>query len=526
MRKKVNLILTAVLLVTFILSSCNGSSSKKNDPNTLYVGNYFGALGDGWLKEAAKGWEALHDNEYKIEIINEKDLYSSSTLATTMPTNREDMYLLTGLTYETFIDKGYLHDITDIVTTELSEYGETRTIEEKIFPQVRDYYNQEDKYYALPFHMAFTTIVYDIDLFDEYNFYFNYSGAGFITQASQKKSVGPDGVEGTDDDGLPATLSQFKQLLAEMRKKGVKPFTWTGQYPHYRKRWLASAWVDYEGAYGYNLNNNFSGAYNFGDGSVTINNSNAYLLQKQPGKLYALELAASIMDDPDYYSSFGFTTSQSHLSAQDEFLMSRQRNQPIGMIIENTWWESEATGTFNDMSVKYGDKWSKANRRFGMLPIPKPDDGSGAEEMTLMCTGGDSVVCIYSGSPKTALAEDFVRYLHSDEILRLFHRYTGVARAFDYDLTASDLAQMTEYTKIMYNYTNNLNLPIVFYNMFESELRRNNYSYFLEWSWNTTVNSVPYDDPFIAFRNMASMTPQKYFDGLSAPYSDWGNRFL
>ena len=194
------------------------------------------------------------------------------------------------------------------------------------------------------------------------------------------------------------------------------------------------------------------------------------------------------------------------------------------MLIENSWWESEASGTFSDMSVKYGQQWSKQNRRFGMMPVPKADDGGKSSDMTLLCTGGDSVVCIYSGSTRTAMAEDFLRYLHSDEGLRIFNRYTGVSRPFYYDLLPSDLAQMTEFTRNMYGYVHDQQLPIVFYNMFETPLRRDNYSYFVDWSWNSTINATPYTDPFLAFRP-GKIKPQDYFNGLLAPYADWSTRF-
>lgn len=218
------------------------------------------------------------------------------------------MYLLNNLEYDAHVAAGTLMNITDVVNEDLTEYGENESIDDKMLDIVKSYYKREDNsYYAVPFHMCFTTVVYDIDLFEERGFYFDENGELILERKGVEKRKGADGISGTSDDGLPITMSEFFELLDEMVGQSVKPFAWTGQYPLYRQRWLASIWADYEGADNWQLNNTFSGDYTFpkdtftaeeadkfgltinadGTQSVTISNKNAYLLQKQPGKEYA-----------------------------------------------------------------------------------------------------------------------------------------------------------------------------------------------------------------------------------------------
>lgn len=89
-------------------------------------------------------------------------------------------------------------------------------------------------YYAIPHYSAYTGIIYDIDLFDENLYYFAKTPTGsaleelFVADNTVARSAGPDGVEGTDDDGLPATYDEFFKLCEYIKQGAATPLVWTG----------------------------------------------------------------------------------------------------------------------------------------------------------------------------------------------------------------------------------------------------------------------------------------------------------
>ncbi len=530
-----------VLGIVFKLQKGNEYNDGKRHLN---IGNYDGAFGGAWLDYAIEKFEEKYNDTVEVHVTPEKDLFTSTTLLTNMKTNGLDLYLLNNLEYDAHVAAGTLLDITETVTAPLAEYGESESIDDKMLDMVKSYYKRADnKYYAVPFHMAFTSVVYDIDLFEERGFYFGEDGELILERKNVEKRAGADGVKGTSDDGLPVTFDEFFILLDEMVGQGVTPFTWTGQYPLYRQRWLASIWADYEGAYNWQLNNTFDGDYTFPAGTFTsaeagqygvtvnadgtqnvkITNRNAYLLQKQPGKKYALEFAYKLMSDTRYFTNSSFLPSQSHLIAQGEYLQSRKNNKPIAMMVDNTWWEIEAKGVFDEMSIS-GSQWSRENRRFGVMPIPKTE-GS-AEGETYLCTGGDSVICIYKGAKEPELAKEFLRFLHSDEMLRYFNTYNYVMRPYDYTLTEEDRAQMTEFSLDIYDKVRANLDDVVFYSLYPSELKRANTSTFSQWAWTTTVNGAAYNEPFRDFLNVKTLTVDKWITGMFQTYQPtWETKY-
>jgi ABC-type glycerol-3-phosphate transport system substrate-binding protein len=320
-------------LVTFLLiglSSIAGCTLTQRgdvyDPSKtqLIVGNYFGGFGEEWLLQAKALYESRNP-DIEVIIRSDKGDYEENTLITSMPTNEEDIYFLSSLSYHIFQSQGYLADITDVVTkkvtdTTISQEQKEISILDKMDEQIRDYYKINNKYYGIPFTKSIFAPVYDVDLFEEKLLYFKDGANGsLITSLSDKKTNGLDGVYGTYDDGLPTTYIEFKRLMNVMVQKGITPFAFSGMNQYYRMRLLASFWADYEGKDNFNLNNTFAGEYLFeGDSAPTqINVSNAYLLQKQEGKRYALQFGRDLINS-SWYTTNSFDTSQSHIEAQQD----------------------------------------------------------------------------------------------------------------------------------------------------------------------------------------------------------------
>ena len=144
----------AVLVAAVPFSGCfkRGTESEAVDPNRtqVYVGNYNGGLGDTWLKNAKAAFEA-ENPEVQIIINSSKDLYVETYLAANFAAMTEDVYVLDMVDYQTYVNRGWFADITDIVTQPMTEFGESESIEDKmqVEPTFIDYFKLDgEKYYA------------------------------------------------------------------------------------------------------------------------------------------------------------------------------------------------------------------------------------------------------------------------------------------------------------------------------------------------------------------------------------------
>ncbi len=537
MKKKIlSFLLLFVLLFTAsgFATACrhDDGPSKKVDPNKtqLYVGVYEGAFGREWMEQLIVDFEAVY-TDIQVWPTYEKDLYADAKLIENVKSSKEDLYFVSAITYSNYINKEVLADITDVVTTPLNESKyiisteETKSIEEKINnPELVSYYNRDGKYYALPFYDAIFGLVYDVDLFESKRLYFNKAETGFIGNIEQPRSVGPDGKEGTYDDGLPKDLDQWKKLLDRMTDIGIIPMTWNGKNASYMERYLMSIWADYEGKANFDLNNTFSGEYTFpGDSQPTqITQENAYLLQKQEGKRQALSMAKLIASDTDYYSPNAILPSQTHTLAQNEFLTSSIKNQRIAMLVDATWWENEADLVFKGMADLNGNDYARGVRRFAFMPAPK---GEGANEgTTLLSVSGMSVAFVNAYSQKMDAAKKFLSFAHLDENLRKFTKMTGVPRPYKYELTEEDRAAMSYFGNTLYDAYSDPDTEIVFNMIYTAPARLQMPSYFVDWSWGANLSDGPTKEPIKAFRADPTLTVDAYMQGMLDKYSDWAQK--
>ncbi len=535
-KKIISIILCSLITLTTLgTAGCRTpEGGKKIDPNKtqLYVGNYYGALGNEWYNNIIERFEA--DNPtIQVWIDDETDVYNDANLINRLGSGtRQDIYFQNGITYNTYANSGKLADLTELVTTPMNElfvsegeepiFSETYTIAENMNDTLADYYKTADgKYYAIPFYEAIFGLIYDIDLFEQKKLYFRkgYEDSEiadncFITSLKQEKALGPDGKPETYDDGLPATYSQFKKLITVMKGRGVTPFIWN-KHINYRQRYLMSIWADYEGKSNFDLNNSFDGYYTFnGDSEPTkITESNADLLMYQKGHEYALQFAYDIVSDPDNYYSLSFDPSNSQGAAQDVYLDSRRKNSPIGMIMEANWFENEASGTFGDMATTYGEQWSKGTRRFGFMPVPKADDGSSATGTTLLGVSGHSVAVIDNESPNKEIAMKFLAYCQTQAGLADFTASTGVLRPFEYTLSDSQWNGLTELAKITWTMYKDENIDVCYNNIYTSKFKLDNSANYTFWGWQTDVNGIEYNEPFDTFFSKTDLTVSQYLEG-------------
>ena len=147
-------LLTVSSIPTFVACRHTGGEGEQVDPNRkqIYVGYYNGGMGLDWIYQLKYGFEELYP-EYQVMIEPDKEKYSYTNLRTYMPTGKEDIYFTTSIQLVDYMNNDMIADITEAVTTPLTEYGETESIVDKMNPDSRNHYAITDggstSYYAI-----------------------------------------------------------------------------------------------------------------------------------------------------------------------------------------------------------------------------------------------------------------------------------------------------------------------------------------------------------------------------------------
>ncbi|MBQ2924418.1 MAG: hypothetical protein IJE57_02470, partial [Anaerotignum sp.] len=397
-------------------------------------------------------------------------------------------------------------------------------------------------YYCLPHYEVYTGLVYDVDLFDEYGYYFSANG-GF-TAVAEEKSVGPDGVKGNKDDGLPSSYEELYTLMDQMVADGVVPFTWVGSAENYVNDMFAGLQVAYTGKDEFMLNvtfdssatntqatiiENFEGAAPV-ETKVAITDENGYLMTQQAGRYYSFELMEKIMSNDSYHTKLDKSTS--HLDTQERFILSNLKagEKPIAMMIEGTYWYNEATEALKRSVNTYKDQ--AEGRRFGWMPLPVQYKGSVTEgngrKNTVLETL-NSVAFINAKYKDDAvildLAKKFLQFCYTDESLVEFSVTTGLPKCVNYTIPEDKLALIDSYfqqdvldtkmnSDVVYPYSDN---PIY--------VNDQNQFMFNQGSplWGATYNGRTSTNYYTAFK--AGVTAKDYFFASAMDQETWNSRY-
>lgn len=349
-RKVLALLMATAALSTVSLSACGGRTgggasdsgnggdiTVQTDKTQLYIFNYDGGLGHTWTDTLIKRFEETYANEVfeegkkGVQVIPtyKKDAngWGGDGLISNLPDAQESIIFTESVYYNDLIKAGVVKDITEWVTTPLTEYGETRSIADKIRGTQKTYMNRDGKYYALPFWEGYAGMFYDVELFTQKNLFIAATspadGQGetvFVTSSSDAKSVGPNGVSGDSDDGLPRTYNEFFDLLNEMKTNaGIKyPVSFPGVDNGYVSLLGSSMANDYAGYDASMANYTFTGEIEVIDGDVpetvtydksalktkkvNVTLETGYELAKQSSRYYALDFIKTLMNGDGVYS--------------------------------------------------------------------------------------------------------------------------------------------------------------------------------------------------------------------------------
>lgn len=567
--KKTICLLLSILLGMSVLTGCHRDDDDREVDETmtqLYVALWDGGFGSEWLRAAATRFEEAYkdvqiDGKTGVQVfITPSKSLALDGAATAISGMEDDIFFIEQCNYYEFIANNTALDITDAVTTPLTEFGETRSIADKMTAQDRSFYGAqqdgEQRYYGLPWYESFFGIQYDINIFEENRFYLAAEGEGrdgFIINKNTPRSKGPDGKTGIDpqtgadytlDDGLPATYDEFFKLCDKIAETGITPLIWYGKADAgYCNIFTQSLVADYEGYDQMSLNYTLDGSAAThlvksvsDDGTVEfedptpINTDNGYLLQKQAGRYYAMQFWERLLQtkNPEgttkYYNANDcFSGAMSQMGVQTKFLQSGfNSDDPVAMLLDGSWWYNEATPTFNQMASIPGA--SKSERQIGIMPLPKPT----ADDLGEACYANNWITEVVIKSTideaKIPLAKAFLRFLHTDVSLSEFTRIANGVRPFDYSLTEADAAEATYYAnQLMYLHKN----ATVVNPWSTNPLVVNNLSLFSGINaFNAIIGKDSYISPATVLRE-GVITGRQYFEGLSAFWTEtrWKNTF-
>lgn len=540
--------------------ACNpngpGEEEEKIDPNRtqLYVANFNGGYGKNWINALKASFEAKYkdvvfeEGKTGVQVMVSNSKTNAQTWLSEMDSSQNEVFFTEWMYLGDHLSQNKLLDITDIVTESLNESTAIEnvtgakenlgaenegSIEDKLNDQQKSYYSRNGRYYALPHYQAYTSIMYDIDLFEENKLYFaldrNNGNDGFIIRDSDVKSYGPDGKTGniggvdySEDDGLPATFEEFYKLCKYMKdERGVVPLAWTGANQVYVSEFINLLMANYCGADEFMLNytmNGSSGTLLADDGVSAwdptpqpIDSSNAYLLSRQKGKLDAFKFIEGIIRGEYYDVSHSFA-GVSHLQMQDDFLWSRfNSKQDIAMIIEGNWWENEAAGTWENMANVPGAR--KTERKLGVMPLPWPTASDvGNKTPTYL----DSLysACFIKASidkNKIPLAKLFLQYTSTNEALATFTVESGQARSFKYTLTDEQYDGLTHFQKQCWNIHKNANWVYPYSNNEVYNYSPSNFS--TSYFNRSTYMGISQNMSHVAFKNNNAITAFDYWKG-------------
>ena len=547
MKKNMVGVFSVLLTITTVLSCLGGCKPPQGGPVTeeidptktqLYVFTYDGGYGSEWLYKIKERFEAVHANDTNwedgktgVQIVPNPS--KSAVTDNVIRTTRDEIYITEGAEYYQYINSGAIGDITEAVT-QPNPYDGGKTIAEKFTPEQADYYGVDDggaiRYYGLPVYGGYYGIVYNVDLFEEKGYYIRADATDFTSDdgftasfvgddKTAARSAGPDGESGTDDDGLPVTYDEFFALCKYIAlDSGEGPLIWTGDvYAQYLAglfNSLAAANMGYDemrliytmDGMPQSLGKVENGTFVKDSPQPGIDTSNGYEMMRSEGIYDALGFLERLIRekyaDTNYWRENSFTSGYTHMNAQEYFL-----REDCPMLVDGVWWESEASDTFTAMEQSQGASYSKENRHFGWMPLPKSSNAAAGENFAV----ADVMLslCIMKADIaewKKPLAFDFIQFMYSDESLVEFTELTSTRRALEYTIPES--ADLTPFGRSVADVYENAD---VLYPLASNDVLIDHQAQF---RFTTMYGSGSYTSPAAAFWQDASMTAETYFGGI------------
>lgn len=516
MKKFLALILA--LLIAMSIVACGGTGNGGNNGGTgggedfiynspgdqkvkISISNPTGGVGQKWIAELAEEFAKRNvETDFGdgktgvyIEVVPEKgrnvdSIKGTSTHILVQAASYPALYAATG----------DLYNLDEIYFDKTREGG---TLEEKLFPGIKTRLITKDNHcYGLPVADFFSGISYNAGLFEEIGAYLlldqNGAGTSFYSPLTKKNykfgtstlqlSYGPDGVPGTMDDGLPASLEEVIVLMEYIKNRGYYPVALSGAHNYYSNYFFAGMMTALAGAEQMNNYYNSEGEIevvafdNNGEPLLTeepifagvdyikkpvtrkvnLNSDNGYLVGTMVAKYYTTALF-EIMKKNGFFSPEASNPSVSHYDAQQAFLTgSASGFTDSAMLIDASYWFNETIDQGNFVIAKVNTGKSKedfdirfmplptsyyfdANRQALSEPIPAVLNNEGCYELVV---NND----IKSDAVLEKAIVAFLKFMYAEEQIKSKTISTGMTMAVEVDMTEEDLGKMDSFYRYIY----------------------------------------------------------------------------
>ena len=540
MKKQALACLLAVATGIMTFGGCSGKSrgdDNYDDKTVLNIGNYDGGIGHTWIEATAKNFEEAYkdwvnpDNPdkvgVKVKITNKKGPFQTTTLNNNIPYDNLDIYY-TNIAYEAGVKAGVFLDITDWIEEKIFDTdGElasltgnvaVKSILDTMDSRWQKSYNVstvegENEYYAIPYFYSVGGVWFDGDLFDSKGLYFGKDGQLGLSWATHRHllSAGPDGITGNYDDGQPATMGQFVELLEHMVAIGVTPFTWSTANTYQRTAALTAMLANYMGK----------------DATQKLwtENDISPIIQSD-GLKAAIALAEILGKNGTKYVSEKAFTSNTHTGAQEEFIYSKESASSIAMFLEYSWWESEIRQGFNDMGdYNEADGYGKRNFRLMCMPNFSETDevtfGVPAKNMkkqTIYAENSYNAVVVSSYTKQPLLAKMFFQFNQQRSELVSYAANTSCFRPFEYleNITEDEYNTCTKMVRNVLDLMKQDTTEVVIAELWSDSLK-NNLEMLRDLPFKALMPAAE-KEPIAYFYNNRTKTAAEYIAGISAYY--------
>ena len=490
------LMLSAVVMFTTV--GCGGPELVEQldeSKTTLKVYNYSGGVGTGWLTPIKERFEQKFANyEFEpgkkgVQIMPDETKTDASLQ--TIQQNENHVFFAEWVDAVSLIGNDNTLNIHDVMTTPLNEFlldetgkpvtDDTATIESKLYEESKDFYTfRDEQYYGLPHYSHFPAIIYNHQLFEDKGLFFADAPlddgtieGNFTSSSNPKKSCGPDGKIGTEDDGLPATWDEMFLLYDRMIQRKVIPFVWNGEGAKgYTKYFLSNAYLNLVGKdvarYNYDYNSgdntiniitkfNADGTYETGTAKIS-SEADKKFLHSELEKFYALEAFDKMLDNSNYYTKNCKDGLGSHLDAQYDFILSAGEGQPIGMLLEGSYWYNEAEDAGHIDAAIYSQEDFEDLNDFRIMYMPHQYNGRASDikgkdmGKFVLADQSDSFACINKtiegNEGLVKCAKMFLAFCYTQESLEDFTAISDTVRFMHYDV---DTSKLSDYGKHIWN---------------------------------------------------------------------------
>lgn len=574
MKKQTKNAVFGTLLCTMMLSSLTAcgmrakakeeSESKEAEGKTrVSITNFTGGFGDEWLRNAISEYQELNkDKSFEpgktgvvLKIDNgDKSTWKSERIAI----ESYDLWFTEQANYADHVANNVLTDITDVLTSPNS-YDNGKTILSKLDESQKEFYNANNKYYALPHYTGTYGITYNAKMFEENGWYYvdgkdnvtvdtvNFNQCFMSrsqTSGTKKLSAGPDGQYNTEDDGLPTCIDNYFALCARIEDDGYQSLRWSGETgPNYLASFASDYMASLYGPDQAKVAYNFSGQLNHlltysqsGDDIIVndtlesqpiiqINNENAYEMFRTKERYDVLKFIETAVSDDRFADEDEIFGDSTQLACQQDYVLQNAANttpsKSAAMMIDGTWWEAEAKTAFvraqND-----DEEYNILTAPYKFMPYPKAsyndqytpcyvDHLNALAFVRAGVTGGVLDVC-----------KDFLKFLYSDEQLVKFTKSTHCLKSVNYEISAQDLEEVSVYGQSVIAYRNK---ATVVYPISKSAIFLNNLDTLsAPYQWN--VQGSAFAPSLMTLKNRASQKNAGEVLGRVYKFykTDWSSR--